>query len=398
MSWLDWLTWILKALLGNRRRSLLTLTGIAIGIAAVAMLTSVGEGLRLYLLDSFTQFGTRIIAVTPGKVSTQGIPGMLKSIKPLSIEDAESLRDLPYVEQVVPLMGGAGRIEADDLARDSEIFGVGHEASKAWKFKVALGRFLPPDDPQSPRAYAVLGHKMKQELFGHRNPLGAMVRVGEMRFRVIGVMESKGQFLGLDLDDLIYIPTHLAMQLFNRESLMEIDVVFNERSTSAEMSRRIRERLLALHGTEDFTLFTQEDMLASLDKILGILTLAIAGLGGISLFIGGVGVLTIMTISLRERTSEIGLLCALGCTRGRILLLFLGEAVVLATIGGLAGLSLVVVLVISLQWFIPGLPLALNVGYLMIALALSSVIGLLAGIAPAFNASRRDPIEALRDE
>jgi len=398
MNWLDWVTWISKALLGNRRRSLLTLIGIAIGIAAVAMLTSIGEGLRLYLLDSFTQFGTRIVAVTPGKVTTQGIPGTLKSIKPLSLDDAQGLRSLPYVELVVPIMGGTGRIEAGELARDSDIFGVGHEASQAWKFNVALGRFLPPDDPDSPRAYAVLGHKLKRELFGARNPLGSMVRVGGMRFRIIGVMESKGQFLGFDLDDVIYIPTHLAMQLFNRESLMEIDVVFNERTSSAEMSKRIKDRLSALHGTEDFTLFTQEDMLTSLDKILGLLTLAVAGLGSISLFIGGVGVLTIMTISLRERTSEIGLLCALGCTRKRILLLFLGEAVVLATVGGLAGLSLVVLLVVSLQWLIPGLPLALNAGYLIAALALSSVIGLVAGIAPALSASRRNPIEALREE
>ncbi|MEZ5524237.1 MAG: ABC transporter permease [Pseudomonadales bacterium] len=398
MSLLDWLSWIIKALLGNRKRSVLTLSGIAIGIASVALLTSIGEGLRLYLLDSFSQFGTRIVAVTPGKVTTQGIPGMLKSIKPLTIDDAERLRDIPFVEQVVPLVGGTGRIEAGELARDSDIFGVGHEAAKAWKMEVALGRFLPSDNPQAPRAYAVLGQKMKQELFGLRNPLGELVRVGEMRFRVVGVMEPKGQFLGFDLDDVIYIPTHLALQLFNQESLMEVDVVFSEQSTSTEISRRISERLEALHGSEDFTLFTQEDMLSSLDKILGLLTLAVAGLGGVSLLIGGVGVLTIMTISLRERTSEIGLLCALGCTRDRILLLFLGEAICLATVGGLAGLTLVVALVLFLQGVIPGLPLALNSGYLMAALLLSSLIGLVAGIAPAVNASRRNPIEALRDE
>lgn len=398
MSLLDWLSWIIKALLGNRKRSVLTLSGIAIGIASVALLTSIGEGLRLYLLDSFSQFGTRIVAVTPGKVTTQGIPGMLKSIKPLTIDDAERLRDIPFVELVVPLVGGTGRIEAGELARDSDIFGVGHEAAKAWKMEVALGRFLPSDNPQAPRAYAVLGQKMKQELFGLRNPLGELVRVGEMRFRVVGVMEPKGQFLGFDLDDVIYIPTHLALQLFNQESLMEVDVVFSEQSTSTEISRRISERLEALHGSEDFTLFTQEDMLSSLDKILGLLTLAVAGLGGVSLLIGGVGVLTIMTISLRERTSEIGLLCALGCTRDRILLLFLGEAICLATVGGLAGLTLVVALVLFLQGVIPGLPLALNSGYLMAALLLSSLIGLVAGIAPAVNASRRNPIEALRDE
>lgn len=398
MHWYDGIKWVFKAVLGSRQRSGLTTLGIAIGIAAVAMLTSVGEGLRVYLLDSFSQFGTRIIAITPGKVTTQGMAGMLNSIKPLTIENSEALRDLPFIDAVVPVVNGTARVEAGQYGRDTNVLGVGHEAAMAWRMQVAQGRFLPADDPVSARAYAVLGAKLKHELFGARSALGELVRVGGMRFRVIGVMESKGQMLGFDLDDMVFIPAARALQLFDRESLMEVDVIFNERSTGAEMNARIKQRMIALHGLEDFTLFTQEDMLASLNKILGFLTLAIAALGGISLFVGGVGVLTIMTTALRERTAEIGLLCALGGTRRQTLLMFLGEAILLAGTGGVLGIALVMGLVGAAHWLAPGFPLALNPFYLLVALLLSMLIGLLAGIAPAIHASRLDPIEALRDE
>ena len=394
----DALLWIARAVLGSPQRSALTALGMAVGIAAVGLLTSVGEGLRLYMLDSFSQFGTRIIAVSPGKVTTHGMAGILKSVKPLTIEDAVRLQDLPYVDYVVPVINGTGEVEAGARARNSDVFGVGAQAARAWRMAVSRGQFLPPDDPVSPRAYAVLGHRLAQELFPDANPLGALIRVSGMRFRVVGVMASKGQFLGFDLDDVVYIPVGRALQLFNRESLMEVDVVFNERTTSQDMAYRVRQRLRALHGSEDFTLFTQEDMLKSLDKILGMLTLAIAALGGISLFVGGVGVLTIMTTALRERTPEIGLLSALGCTRRQTLLLFLGEAVLLASAGGLLGLTLVVAVVTALRWLMPALPLVLNPLYLTAAWLLSLVIGLVAGIAPALQAYRLDPIEALRDE
>lgn len=394
----DWLRWVFHAVTTARLRSLLTALGISVGIAAVTLLTSIGEGIRSYMLESFSEFGTRIIAITPGKAATSGIPSLVTTIRPLSLEDARQLGKLGHIEAVVPLMQGTAKVEGPRFSRDTDVYGVGPDMARGWNFKVALGKFLPDDGLQNSRYLAVLGSRVRQELFPNSNPLGEFVRVGGTRYRVVGAMETKGQLLGFDLDDAIYIPADLSMQMFNREGLMEVDVIFRESTTSAAMRESIRARLIQLHGDEDFTIFTQEDMLGTLDKILSMLKMAVGALGGVALVVGGVGVLTIMTTALKERTPEIGLLRAVGCTSSQVRWMFLGEAVLLSALGGLLGLLFVALLIISLNAFVPSLPVSLQPLYMLASLALSCGVGLAAGISPAMHAASLDPIDALRAE
>lgn len=386
------------ALLGRPLRSVLTLLGVAIGIAAVVLLTAIGEGLRFYVLDTFSQFGTRIVAIHPGRTQTGGIGGLLASARPLSIADAEALRRLPHIEAVVPIIQGSGAIRFGQRSRSSDIIGSGHQLAEAWRFRLALGQFLPPlRDGRSP-PQAVLGHKLRVELFGAANPLGELVRIGGTRFRVVGVMAEKGQMLGFDLDDVAYIPVDWAESLFNREGLMEINVMYRPATTSVALARQIRQTLIERHGAEDFSLTTQDDLLASLDRILAILSAAVAGLGGISLLVGAVGILTIMTTTVGERTAEIGLLRALGASPRQVLGLFLAEATLLSLAGGLLGLLLVALLLGALHLALADLPLRPQPLFLLLALLLSALIGILAGLAPARQAARLHPVDALRSE
>ncbi len=382
----------------NLGKSLLTALGIGIGIAAVSLLTSLGSGMQLYMVDQFSQFGTRIIAVNPGKDMTNGMGGLLSSVRPLSLEDAQTLATLPGVEFVVPLVQGVGAIEYGNRQRNSDILGVGSQMSKAWQFKVSMGHFLPEDPSGRSRAYAVLGYTMKQELFSNTNPLGKTIRVGGLRFKVIGVIEKKGQMLGFDMDDIVYIPTDKALQLFNREGLMEIDISFSAATSPTQLATRVKRVLIERHGDEDFSITTQDEMLLTMGNVLNVLTVGVAALGSISLFVGAVGIATIMTTTVSERRVEIGLLRAIGASQRQILGLFLGEAVLISLLGGIIGLTLLAVIAAALALLVPALPLALHPFFLTLALFASAFIGLLAGVMPAYSASRLNPIDALRAE
>ena len=389
----------LSSLLDQRLRSFLTLLGIAVGIASVVLLTSIGEGVHRFTLAEFTQFGTNLIGINPGRTTTAGISGaLINTVRPLTIADEEALRHLPGVTDTVSVIQGNAAVELGKRSRRTNVLGVGPSAGRVWQINVAMGRFLPDDDSQGARAFVVLGSKVSAELFRAGSPLGGLVRIGGERYRVIGVMESKGQMLGFDLDDAVYIPTARAMSLFNLDSLMEIDVLYQSGLQSKTMAERIRKMLIMRHGSEDFTITTQDEMLKVLGSVLDILTLAVGGLGAISLLVGGVGIITIMTIAVNERTSEIGLLRAIGADRRQILLLFLGEAVVLAGLGGLAGLLSGAGIAWLLGAFVPALPTHTPWQYALYAELLAAAIGLLAGVLPASHAAGLDPIEALRAE
>jgi putative ABC transport system permease protein len=387
------------AVIAHRSRSLLTSLGIAVGIAAVVLLTSIGEGVHRFVLQEFSQFGTNIIAVTPGKTETFGISGaQISNVRPLSLDDSVALERLEHVVAVMPVVQGNAQVEFDGRTRRTMILGVGSELPQVWSMDVSSGRFLPPDDQRAPRAFVVLGAKVRSELFGDRNPLGQRLGVGSDRYRVIGVMEAKGQFLGFDLDDAVYLPAGKALELFNRESLMEIDLVYRAGSSADTVRAGIERILRARHGSDDFTITTQQQMLDVLGSVLDVLTFAVAALGGISLFVGGVGILTIMTIAVRERRAEVGLLRALGARRSQVLRLFLFESLLLSAAGGLAGLALGLGLAAMIKVLVPSLPVHPSLEYAFLAELLAVVIGLVAGVLPARHAARLQPLDALRAE
>lgn len=399
MDWRDVIRLTLGTVRAHRLRTFLTILGIAIGTASVILLTSIGEGLRYFMLDQFTQFGTNLIGIHPGRVKTFGMPAIANTTRKLTIEDAAELVRVPGVEKIVPLAFGSARVESAGRGRSVFIYGVTSEVPEVWRFEVGQGSFLPPGDPRRGAPLAVLGPKLKRELFGEQNPLGRYVHIGSRRFQVIGIMAPKGQMLGLDLDDAAYIPTALALKLFNKEGLQEIDLLFSKGQSAESVSRRVTRVLQERHdGEVDFTIVTQTEMLESLDRILGMITLAVGAIAAISLIVGAVGILTMMWISVNERVSEIGLEKAIGAEPRQILVLFLSEAAGLSVMGGVLGVTAGLTLAQLLGILVPALPVRVPTFFVVLALAVSIVVGLASGILPARRASRLDPLEALRTE
>jgi len=390
----------LGALLGHRQRSLLSMLGIAIGIASVVLLTSMGEGTRRHIFGEFSQFGTHIIAIHPGKAETFGIPGMMGgSTQKLTLEDATALRRVPGVLYMVPSVYGQGRVEAPRRARSVNIYGVTADMPSLWKFKLGTGKFFDDSDWHRASQVCVLGAGLSRELFIDENPLGEFVRVAGRRLRVIGVMAPRGSILGQDIDDVAYVPSATALSLFNKDELSELNIEYSSSASTERVVADLKAILTERHaGREDYTLTTQQEMLSVFAKVMDVITLAVGAIGGISLLVGAVGILTMMWISVGERTQEIGLYKALGASSRAVLQVFIAEALMLGTLGGALGVLLGLGGVGLLRAVVPGLPLGTPPEYLLAALLVSMLTGLIAGVLPANRAARMDPIEALRAE
>jgi putative ABC transport system permease protein len=395
----DLLRLALGSVFGHRLRSLLSMVGIAIGIASVILLTSIGEGTRRYMVGQFTQFGTNLIAVHPGKTQTSGLPGVFGgTTRKLTLDDALAVARVPGIEEVVPVAYGSARIEANGRSRSLFIYGVTQNAPQAWKLTVRQGAFWPAGDPQRGAQLVVLGPKAKSELFGETNALGRFVRIAGTRFRVIGVMGAKGQLLGFDINDSAYIPVASAMKLFNLSEVNEIDVVYAQTGSAGRVEGDIRRLLTGRHGSEDFSVTTQAAMLAVFDNVMNMVTLAVGAIAAISLLVGAIGILTMMWIAVGERTSEIGLVRAIGATQRQVHLLFLTEAAALSTVGGTLGVLGGMGAAALLRLAIPGLPVSTPPLFVALAVGVSLLTGLLSGLLPARRAAALDPIAALRTE
>ncbi len=400
MRFTDQLRYSVSSLREHRLRAGLSSLGIAIGVGAVILLASIGEGVRVFVSQEFQQFGTNVLQVTPGKTETFGLPGAMGgTTHKLTLEDAESLHRVHGVRHVVPLVVGQARVTAAGRGRSVFVFGVTSDASELWQVRTTQGSFLPDGDPRRGGPLVVLGPGLKRELLGERNAVGSWVRAGGRRLRVVGVMEPKGRILGFDMDDCAYVPVAVAMGMFNLDALHEIDVSFAHESLTDSVVRGIRSTLQERHdGKEDFTVLTQAAMLEVLDDVLRIVSSGVTTIAAISLLVGAVGILTVMWISVGERRQEIGLVRALGATVAQIRRLFLLEAVALALLGGLAGLAGGLGIAFLLRLGLPSLPLSIPIPIVAAAVLGSMATGVLSGLAPASRAAGLDPIAALRDE
>jgi len=397
VSLADLLGFALGAIRGHRVRTGLTLLGMAIGVAAVVLLSALGEGARRYVMQQFEGLGSNLLAVVPGKTETTGVVAFASATtRDLTLADVEAIRRrVPEAERVAPISMGSETVSYGERRRQVGIVGSTREFLKVRRLHLAQGEFLPPGDLRRGASVAVLGAVVARELFGADDPVGQVVRIGDVRARVIGVLASEGTQIGMNLDEVVIVPVSRAMRLFNRSSLFRILIDVRAHADLAAAKARVIALLAERHGEEDVTVITQDAVLASFSRILRTLTLAIAAIAAVSLAVAGIGIMNVMLVSVTERTGEVGLLRAVGAGRDQIARVFLAEAALLSLAGACAGLVLGVAGVAALVVAFPALPARPPAWAIASSLGLALFVGIAFGIAPARRAARLDPVTAL---
>lgn len=398
MIWLESVRFAARALNGQRRRALLALSGVAIGVAAVVVLTALGEGARLYVVNQFAELGTNLIIVLPGKTETTGFAPLAGgSPKDLTLLDTQALqRSVSGARRIAPFAIGNETVSNADLDRQVLVLGSTSDLLEVRDLEVANGSFLPEGPMERGSNVAVLGSKIASELFPAANPVGAIVRVGDWRMRVIGVLAERGMHMGVDMNEVVIVPVATCMHMFNRTSLFRILVKLD----SHQQIEPARERILAVlkerhDDEEDVTVWTQDAVIGTLSSILDVLTIALGGIAAISLSVAGIGIMNVMLVSVSERRAEIGLLRALGARTRQILGVFLAEAVLLSSAGGAIGLFVGWLGVTILVQALPEFPAAPPRWAIFAAIAVSVGTGAIFGFLPARRATKLEPIEAL---
>ena len=395
----DTLVFAWRALSRHLLRSGLSLLGVAVGVTAVVLLTALGEGARRYVVDQFASIGSNLLIVVPGKVETTGsVPGVGGAPNDLTLDDAEALaRTVPGVRDIAPVAAGTESVSRGERSRKVALIGTTAAFLDVRRLELASGRFLPADDLGRGSPLAVLGSTVADELFpGGRSPLGKVIRIGEWRFRVIGVLGSKGTQLGVDLDEVVIVPVATAMRMLDRTSLFRVLVSMAPGADLDAAQERVIAVLAERHDEEDVTVLTQDSVVGAISGILEALNLAVAAIAAISLAVAGIGILNVMLVSVAERTAEVGLLKALGAGRRQILAVFLVEAALLSVTGGLAGLGAGYGLAGALARLFPALPASPPPWAVVSAMVLAAVVGITFGLLPARRAAGLDPVEALR--
>lgn len=398
MRALDQLRFAWRAMTASRLRTLLVTGAAAIGVAAVVILTALGEGARQYIMGEFSALGSELLIVLPGKTEKGGgPPGMIfETERDLTLEDVAALRRLPHVNAVSSLSVGAIDMSAGAHSREALLLGSDATLEQTRKLEMGRGDFLPRLDLDEARAVAVIGATLARELFGHAPPVGQWVRLGDRRFRVIGVLAGQGTSLGQNMDEAVIIPVASAQSLFNNPALFRILIEVDGRSRLEGVQDAARRVLMERHqGEEDFTLITQDAVLATFDAIFGVLTLSVGGIAAISLLVAGIIIMNVMLVSVSQRRAEIGLLAAIGAPPPLILRLFLLESLLIGLLGAIAGLLLGRLGVLALASIYPSFPVMTPLWACIAAASTAIGAGLLFGWLPARRAARLDPVRAL---
>ena len=393
----DLVAFALAAVRGHRVRTGLTLLGMAIGVAAVIVLTALGDGAREYVVGQFESLGSNLLAVVPGKTETTGAAAFVSATtKDLTLGDAEAiLRRVPEAGRIAPIAMGSETVSYHDRRRQVAVVGSTSDFLEVRRLQLGRGQFLPPGELRRGQAVAVLGAQVVRELFPADDALGKIVRIGDVRARVIGVLAPHGTQLGMNLNEVAIVPVARAMRLFNRRSLFRVLVDVRAHADLAAAKAHAIALIKERHGEEDVTVVTQDAVMSSFSKILQTLTLAVAAIAAVSLAVAGIGIMNVMLVSVAERTAEVGLLRAVGVGRAQIAQVFLAEAALLSVAGGVIGLGIGLAGVGVLVTMYPALPARPPLWAVASSLGLALVVGLAFGLAPARRAARLDPVTAL---
>ena len=400
MRIIDTFTFTWNALIFSKLRTSLMLLAMSIGVASVIILTALGEGARHYVVDQFSSMGSNLLIVLPGRSETTGNvnPATFLGNTPrdLTLNDARSLKRVPSIEYIAPLIVGASPISYGGLEREAPVFGSTSELQHVITMSLSQGQFLPESTRRSATPVCIIGANIKKELFKNRQAIGEWVRIGEYRFRVIGVLGSEGQSLGMDMDETVIIPVLSAQAVYNSPSLFRILVTTKTRDTLDRTKQRILDLLKQRHqGEEDITVIRQDAIIATFDNILKALTASVAGIAAISLAVAGILIMNVMLISVSQRTSEIGLFKAVGAPPSLIQRIFIIEAMLLSILGALCGLIVGYAGTTVLSQTYPDIQFAAPWWAHVAAIFVAIVTGVLFGLLPAKRASQLDPVEAL---
>ena len=394
----------IKAILINKYRSFLTMLGVIIGVGSVVMLTAIGTGLQAYISDQFDELGANTVLVFPGDPFGEGggfsRENQLNAFanSKLDMDDIKEIKKIrEFVDIVVPFTTQTDNISYRDKDKPVTVIGTTHEYPITLpSTKMAKGRFFDKIENDAKKKVVTIGHGVAEELFGSIDPIGKKVKIGNQTFTVIGVQEEAGgSFGGPSLDTYIFIPLETMFKQYDSKKILEIVVKTKSAENIPESIAAIEKTMAKKYDEDEYSVFDQSEILDTINEILGRLTIGLGGISGISLLVGGIGIMNIMLVSVSERTREIGLRKALGATPKVILTQFLIEAAVLSVLGGLIGLLIAFLGTLAVQVYFPA---KITPEAVILAFGVSTVVGLVFGAAPARRASKLSPIEALRYE